>query len=50
MRSIFLCTNSMLILLDVCKAAYVSQGKTMQCDEKGSELSTVTMRLRSVLY
>jgi hypothetical protein len=43
MRSIFLCGMSMapgeLQLLDICKAAYVSQGETTRCDESGSELS-----------
>ena len=42
MRSIFLCGMSMapgeLQLLDICKAAYVSQGETTRCDESGSEL------------
>lgn len=42
LRSIFLCGQSMepsaLQLLDVCKAAYVSQGDTTRCDESGSEL------------
>lgn len=42
LRSIFLCGESMkpgeLLLLDVCKAAYVSQGDTTRCDESGSEL------------
>lgn len=43
MRSIFLCGMSMapgeLQLLDICKAAYASQGDTTRCDESGSELS-----------
>lgn len=42
LRSIFLCGQSMepgaLQLLDVCKAAYVSQGTTTRCDESGSQL------------
>lgn len=44
LRSIFLCGQTMepgaLQLLDVCKAAYVSQGDRTRCDESGSELST----------
>ena len=42
LRSIFLCGESIrpggLRLLDVCKAAYVSQGDTTRCDESGSVL------------
>lgn len=42
LRSIFLCGMSMapgeLQLLDICKAAYVSQGATTRCDASGSEL------------
>lgn len=42
LRSIFLCGMSMapgeLQLLDICKAAYVSQGDTTRCDDGGSEL------------
>lgn len=43
LRSIFLCGKSMepgqLKLLDVCKAAYVSQGETTRCDKSGGYLS-----------
>lgn len=42
LRSIFLCGKSMvpgeLQLLDICNAAYVSQGDTTRCDESGSYL------------
>lgn len=42
LRSIFLCGMSMapgeLQVLDICKAAYVSQGDGTRCDEGGSEL------------
>lgn len=42
LRSIFLCGMSMapgeLQVLDICKAAYVSQGDGTRCDESGSEL------------
>lgn len=42
LRSIFLCGKSMepgeLKLLDVCKAAYVSQGETTRCDKSGGYL------------
>lgn len=44
LRSIFLCGQTMepgaLQLLDVCKAAYVSQGDRTRCDESGSQLGT----------
>lgn len=42
LRSIFLCGQAMepgeLLVLDVCKAAYVSQGDTTRCDKSGSQL------------
>lgn len=48
LRSIFLCGQTMepgaLQLLDVCKAAYVSQGDRTRCDESGSELKDGTLR------
>lgn len=48
LRSIFLCGQTMepgaLQLLDVCKAAYVSQGDRTRCDESGSELKDSTLR------
>lgn len=48
LRSIFLCGQTMepgaLQLLDVCKAAYVSQGDRTRCDESGSELKDSTLK------